>query len=247
MEDEPVRWDPARHLQFEPPAYIKSLDGNVVQYPVPVSAAEGAMEQPRVRALGERDTIPFAGLAYTAPFKLLSMAGVEALRSVISANEKHAQALKSRAAKSLRGMGYRSKFIRDFNFDERVLGHFARMAGTPLGPHAMSMNLSQVNFGEVNASKAVDEWHIDSVPYVCVVLLSDAADMEGGELQVAMLGDPAEAIERVRAGRVAATEIDVVKYPGPGMRSQGVFPHLPTSPHISPHLPTLVKYPGPGM
>ena len=40
------------------------------------------------------------------------------------------------------------------------------------------MNMSQINFGEVGAGRA-DQWHLDSVPYVMVVLLSDATDMEG--------------------------------------------------------------------
>ena len=56
----------------------------------------------------------------------------------------------------------------DFNYCEEVLGHFSKIAGTPLGPHHMSMNIGQVNFGETGSSRPVDNWHIDSVPYAGV-------------------------------------------------------------------------------
>lgn len=90
------------------------------------------------------------------------------------------------------------------------------MAGTPLGPHNMTMNWSQTNFGEIAAKRPVDQWHIDSVPYVCVLLLSDATDMVGGKLQVAMLGDPSGTIDRINAGLIDPSDIDFVNYPGPG-------------------------------
>jgi hypothetical protein len=92
------------------------------------------------------------------------------------------------------------------------------MAGCPLGPHHVPSNLSQTNFGEIGGDKPVDVWHIDSVDYVMVLLLSDATDMEGGELQVARLngGDPALAIEQINAEGIAEEDMDVATYPGPG-------------------------------
>ena len=146
----------------------------------------------------------------------MSDAGVKALRSVLRENEQFSEGLKSRCAKSIRGLGYRSQFIRDFNSCTEILGHFSAIAGTPLGPHDMTMNMSHTNIGEIGADQPVDTWHIDSVPYVCVLLLSDATDMVGGELQVAMLGDPTEAIDRVRVGDIKPSDIEMVNYPGPG-------------------------------
>jgi len=166
--------------------------------------------------MGFYSTVPFNGLAFSAPFRLLSDAGVKALREVIALNEKHACALPSRAAKALRGLGYRSQFIRDFNSCPVIRAHLSQMAGTPLGPHHMPMNLSQTNFGEIGANKPVDQWHIDSVPYVMVLLLSDATGMEGGKLQVANLGDPKAAIETIQTKGISSSQMDVVDYPGPG-------------------------------
>ena len=106
----------------------------------------------------------------------MSDAGVEALKCAIWENEESAQPLRSRAAKSIRGLGYRSQFIRDFNCCTKILEHFSAMAGMPLGPHDMTMNMSQTNFGEIGADRPVDAWHIDSVPYVCALLLSDGME-----------------------------------------------------------------------
>ena len=80
----------------------------------------------------------------------------------------------------------------------------------------MGMNVGHANFGEIGNQRPVDQWHIDSVPFVCVVLLSDATGMVGGKLQVAMLGDPSESIDQIRSGTVDPKAIDEVEYPGPG-------------------------------
>ena len=195
---------------------------DLVSFPVPVSSGslEGSSDdRPLARVHGHPGAgVPFNGLAFTAPFRLLSPEGVAALRSVIAANEKHARALPDRAAKSLRGLGYRSRFIRDFNYCEQIRAHLGKMAGSPLGPHDMSSNLSQTNFGEIGGDRPVDAWHIDSVPYVMVLLLSDATDMKGGQLQVARLngGDPKLAIDKIQAEGIDAKFVDTVNYPGPG-------------------------------
>lgn len=224
---ETVGFNAALHLQLEPPAFIKTLpasdlnagesrNGDLVQFPVPVSSAVDHAPRSMVRAIGSGAELPFSGLAYSAPFRLLSEAGVAAFRSIIAENERYAGPLKSRGAKSLRGLGYRSQFVRDFNYCDEVLALFSQIAGTPLGPHHMGSNLSQVNFGEIGAARPVDQWHIDSVPYVMVLLLSDATDMVGGKLRVAMLGEPSDAIDKINAGELCAEDIDVVDYPGPG-------------------------------
>ena len=63
---ESVRFDEALHLALEGPRYIKTLDGGEAQFPVP---------------MGQGGT--FQGLAYSAPFRLLSEEGVKALRGVL--------------------------------------------------------------------------------------------------------------------------------------------------------------------
>ena len=48
----------------------------------------------------------------------------------------------------------------------------------------VTMNHAHTNFGFPGVSQAVDQWHVDVVDYVFVVILSDITDMQGGELQV---------------------------------------------------------------
>ncbi len=50
-----------------------------------------------------------------------------------------------------------------------------------------------------------------------VILLSDATDMEGGELLVAQLSDdPRESLRLIRSGEIDRALVDTVRYPGPG-------------------------------
>ena len=153
---ESVRFDEALHLALEGPRYIKTLDGGEAQFPVP---------------MGQGGT--FQGLAYSAPFRLLSEEGVKALRGVLLENEKFSTMVPGRIPKCIRGIGYRSKFMRDLGYSPRILAHLSRCAGEPITPHGMCSNLSQINFGEIGAGVKVDQWHLDSVPYVMVLLMSD--------------------------------------------------------------------------
>ena len=213
---ETVRFDPARHLNLGVPEYVKMLptastNEQFVQFPVPLAGSTPQV----VRGCTSQAEIPFTGLAYTAPFSVLSAEGVAALRQVITDNEKFSTSVPDLVPKCLRGLGYRSKFVRDLNYSEEILTHLSQCAGEVLTPHGMSTNLAQINFGEVGGGP-VNQWHIDSVPYVMVILLSDATDMVGGELLVARLGDPREAIRKIQADEVDKSLIDKVNYPGAG-------------------------------
>jgi hypothetical protein len=59
-------------------------------------------------------------LGYSAPFRVVSDAGVERLREVID-NHKHRTSGNERQQNILRGLGYHSKFIEDFLHDESFL------------------------------------------------------------------------------------------------------------------------------
>ena len=188
--------------------------------------------------------MPFSGLAYTAPFRVLSDEGVRALRRVIDDNEKFATSVPHRIPKCLRGLGYRSNFVRDLNYSPELLRHLAACSGLPgLAPHGMGMNLSQTNFGQIGTGAKVDQWHIDSVPYVLVILLSDATDMEGGDLQVARVdgASPEEVLNMVKANKVPPEFIDTAKYPGPGYAifMQGSRIAHGVTPVVSAHEPRL--------
>ena len=68
----------------------------------------------------------------------------------------------------------------------------------------------------LGVKKPVDQWHLDSVPYVMVLLLSDSTDMVGGELQVARMSSPKKALNAIMSDTLDPTKIDVAQYPGAG-------------------------------
>jgi hypothetical protein len=195
---ENIVFNPKIHLAMESPAYIKTIEDKYIPFPVPLSTKQQGCK-----------------LAYSAPFKLLSDEGVRAIRSVIKMNEHHACS-NNRQPKSIRGIGYRSKFIRDFTYSKDVLQHLTKCSGKILHPHTMGMNVAQINFGKIGGG-APDIWHIDSVPFVMVLLLSDTTDMVGGKLQVARISNPNEALDIIREkGKLPEALIDTVNYPGAG-------------------------------
>merc|ERR1712194_540864 len=103
-----AKFDPSVHLQLEPPRQCKTLDFKDVPFPY----------QPT----GE----PFPGLAYTTPFRLLSDAGVKAMRAVLESNKEHAKVTPRNTC--VRGLGYRSQFIRDFSFCKSVVDTMSALA-----------------------------------------------------------------------------------------------------------------------
>jgi len=217
LVDGGIVFDPAKHLALEDPTWLKMLIKNqrddnddFLQFPVPVNATPGGT------AFTTKNTpVAFNGLAFTSSFRILSDEGVRALREVIRHNERYAKC-NERIPKTLRGLGYRSKFVRDFTYSKDVLNHLSKMSGVPVIPHSANMNIAQINFGQIGVSKKVDQWHLDSVPYVMVILLSDATDMQGGDLQVARLPNAQMALNQIHNDAVDPSSIDVVNYPGPG-------------------------------
>jgi len=65
----------------------------------------------------------------------------------------------------------------------------SQLAQQPLWPHSCAMNHAQTNVGRVGSGKAVDQWHVDSVDFVCIILVSDTTHMKGGEIQILQMGD----------------------------------------------------------
>lgn len=193
---EPV-FDPTIHLQIEPPKYLIGLDYKEYSFP-----------------LSEEDKKIFPGISVSAPFRILSDEGLRVVRSVYTKN-KDFQLGKHRQARSIRGLGYMSQFIRDFNNCPLLCTFFSHMAQEKLAAHTMPLNYSHINVGAIGADIPVDPWHIDSVDYVMVLIVSDITDMVGGELQVIM--HPHEkSFELLNTGKLTESDIITANYKGAG-------------------------------
>jgi hypothetical protein len=149
--EEDDKFDPAVHLALKPPAWVRPLlrtddDAGPQDFPLPIKS----------------DDESFPGLAFSAPFQLLSEAGVAAFQRCVDVNEHHAKA-NNRQPKSMRCVGYRSEFSRSLAYDPSVLEALSSMCGKSMWPEDHASNNPQVNFGVIGEDKPVDRWHLDSV------------------------------------------------------------------------------------
>jgi len=114
---------------------------------------------------------------------------------------------------SLRGLGFLSQFVRDLASSEEISQAFSDLAQEPLGPNNLTMNTCHTNFGIPGDGRAVDQWHVDSVDYVSVLIVSDMTDMEGGELQVLQLSDSSgKEFDRLRLQGIPSHLVENVNY-----------------------------------
>lgn len=159
--EESVVFDPKVHLALESPKRVWTLE-----------------DFGYTKAQVARANFP---LAVTAPFRILSQAGVKALRDAIAAIKDHRGS--DRIAKFIRGSVYRSKFIRDFCTSPEVNGFLGQIAGRPLLPHPMPLYQGHINLMPDQKGRDVDKWHTDTVSLDYVILVSDRSAFEGGHFE----------------------------------------------------------------
>lgn len=207
VEDEPV-FDAKVHLNLEMPKYVRLLDTfEKVHY---------TSEKMRCLNAG-------TNFAYSAPFNVLSDEGVEALLEVIKREEHRAGCPTSArgSKRTIRGLYYSSKFIRDLQNCTELSDFFRKVCGERLIPHPSFSNSPQVNISFEGGTKGpVDHWHWDSVAYTGVVLLSDMSKMKGGNLEVAMM-EKNKALEAIANNQICPTEIIEYEKPGKMILAQG--------------------------
>lgn len=212
-----IEFKASKHLAFplEVPSHIKVLKSDP-------SAGIGCVKLVELETSKYSRKIGLEDLAYTAPFRVLSDEGVKAFNQVIEKHEDEFAISTARNPKIIRSLGYISKFVRDLNESNELLDHLSTLANVSVAPHPMVTNYSQINFGEPPADKSsaaapADIWHLDSVDYVLVILLTEG--FEGGELLVSNM-DPTQAMARIRANDLPDELTSRIKYPKPGY---GIF------------------------
>jgi hypothetical protein len=161
IADEPV-FDPVRHLALEPPRQVWRLED--LGY---------AAEEIRKCA---------TDVAVAGPFRVLSEEGTVAARSVAVALRKLSQS-SDRTAKYLPGGVYRSKFLRDLCNCPKITDFLSDIAGCLLLPHTMPSQQLYINFAPDDPAQAVDTWHVDSIGFDYVLLLSEPRTFSGGQFQ----------------------------------------------------------------
>ena len=167
LVDEP-EFDPGRHLALEAPQSVTNL-----------------------KELGYSDELiaqcPSA-FGVSAAFKILSDEGLSTMEDICSQiyfnrNESGGTG-KSRLGSFARGAGYRSRFIKQFCDSVDLAEHLSSIAGVQLGRHSVPAVACGINYAPDDITQAVDTWHVDSVAFDVVMMISDPTVIKGGEFQV---------------------------------------------------------------
>ncbi|GLE00336.1 hypothetical protein PINS_up009093 [Pythium insidiosum] len=184
---------PSEHLDIRPPAFVYSSDFTKIPF-VP----------------GQRNSTSFA---VTEPFRLLSDAGVAAFREVIEQHKDDPRIAQSdeRVELMLRGLSFVSPFVNGLSNSEDVAELASNLSGDALTTHSMTTTHGHINVGAATG-KVVDPWHLDSVDYVMVVMLTDPATFEGGDLEVVRRSTAEEARELVERGPLSDEDVLTVRF-----------------------------------
>ncbi|NIB38316.1 hypothetical protein HBA55_01895 [Pseudomaricurvus alkylphenolicus] len=163
LTNEPV-YDPGVHLALQKPDNVESL----ADFGYPQS---------------EIDQCP-SPVAVAGPFRVLSDEGTRAVKQVLDQLRCTAESDEgNRAPNYLAGGVYKSRFLRDLCQCPVLIQMLSEVAGTQLAVHSIPHQQLYVNFAPEDVSKAVDNWHIDSIDFDCVILLEDPSTFEGGHFQ----------------------------------------------------------------
>ena len=170
---EPVKFDPARHLQLEPPESVLRLD-DLGYGPDQIKNCS-------------------TDFAVSSAVRLLSDEGVVIMLDVARSLRKYAVNCE-RIENMVRGGTYQSEFLRDFCMSREVTEFLSEIFGTPVAPHTMPLHLGHLNFAPDDLDRAVDKWHYDTLGLDYVLMLSNPTEIQGGDFQY-FLGTRDEAQE----------------------------------------------------
>ncbi|KAF4120100.1 hypothetical protein GMORB2_3511 [Geosmithia morbida] len=173
-----VNFDKAKHIAFEPPKNIVKMKD---------IGLEGHGISPN---------------AVSDPFPLFSKEAVEQIRAEVFSEEvlKDRQFCSTFNKNMIRGIGpARAPFTYSAWKSPDLISSISQVAGIDLVP-SMDFEIANINIsiGEGNEQATVTmvdhsplgdglsavAWHYDSFPFVCVVMLSDCANMIGGETAI---------------------------------------------------------------
>lgn len=167
LPQEPA-FDPGKHLALETPTATVSL---------------------AMLGYTETDIAECASaFAYSNAFRILSEEGVEAMRwvcdQIYGNRNEDAGTGANRLGSYARGAGYRSHFIRDFCDSPELAEHLSGIAKVTLKRHSVPAVACGINYAPDDITRAVDSWHVDSVAFDVVMMVTDPKQLKGGEFEI---------------------------------------------------------------
>ena len=148
--------------------------------------------------------------------RLLSDEGVRVLMQTAQSLRKYSSSGGERIQHLLRGCVYRSKFLRDLCLCPKVSEFLSQIYGIPVAPHSIPLHLGHFNFAPDDLTRAVDKWHIDTIGFDYVMMVSDPNQQVGGRFQY-FLGTKRE-IQEIKDNNQSIPEDRIIspEFPGPG-------------------------------
>ena len=148
--------------------------------------------------------------------RLLSDEGVRVLMQTAQSLRKYSSSGGERIQHLLRGCVYRSKFLRDLCLCPKVSEFLSQIYGIPVAPHSIPLHLGHFNFAPDDLTRAVDKWHIDTIGFDYVMMVSDPNQQIGGRFQY-FLGTKKE-IQEIKDNNQSIPEDRIIspEFPGPG-------------------------------
>ncbi|EFW19718.1 hypothetical protein D8B26_007907 [Coccidioides posadasii str. Silveira] len=176
-----VQFDPSVHLNFTAPSKVHTM-----------------------KELGYKDNVGVSPVGVSEPFPLFSAEAIKQMRKeVLSENVwRHYKFSSNIAQCQLRGFAPEfAPFVYDAWKNPETLAIVSKIAGIDLVP-VMDWEIGHINIsvqseeqknkaladaarkaeeGEGEEQMPIVDWHTDSYPFVCVLMLSDCTNMIGGE------------------------------------------------------------------
>ena len=195
LDEEPI-FDPAVHLDLQPPTDITMLSD-----------------------LGYRpDDIRMTAtpVAFSTPLRILSNEGAAVLLDTARRLRTFQKNAADRIENMVRGGCYRSQWLRDLCLSLDVTEMMAEVYGTTVAPHTMPLHLGHLNYEPTSVGDAVDKWHHDTLPLDYVMMVSDPTILPGGRFEI-FLGTKDDAATLAAAGkRPPPDRVHIPEFPGPG-------------------------------
>ncbi len=154
--------------------------------------------------------------AVSAPFRVLSDEGAAVMLQVGRKLREFHRPAGERIEQVVRGGCYRSRWLRDLCIDPTLTAHLSAIFGVAVAPHPMALHLGHLNYEPSSIDVAVDKWHHDTLPLDFVMMVTDPAQLSGGQFEW-FHGSRHEAAELARRGeRPPADRTVAPVFPGAG-------------------------------
>ena len=193
--DEP-EFEPARHLALETPNEIVML-------------ADLGYDEAEIATKA-------TSVACSSPFRVLSDEGAEIMLSVGRRLLEFARRAGDRIERMTRGGCYRSRWLRDLCISPELSDHMAGIYGVDVAPHAMPLHLGHVNYEPTKLSEAVDKWHHDTLPLDFVMMVTNPAQLNGGQFEWFHGTKHEMALMREQGKPMPMDRVMAPDFPGPG-------------------------------